>query len=48
MRREPAPGSMSRYGPIEDDTTDGSHGVEQGFALIEGAYHQERKLTPDR
>jgi hypothetical protein len=25
---------------------DGSHGVEQGFALIEGAYHQE--LTPNR
>jgi hypothetical protein len=46
MRREPAPGSIWRYGPIEDDTMDGSHGVEQGFALIEGAYHQE--LTPNR
>jgi hypothetical protein len=47
MRREPAPGSLPRYGPIEGDTTDGSHGVEQGFALIGRAY-QERKLTPDR
>jgi hypothetical protein len=44
----PLPGAISRYGPTSAGTTYRSQGVEQGFALIEGACHQERKLTPHR